>query len=70
MRPTWSPDGTRIAFTSTRDGNALIYVMKADGTGQTNISNDPAADDSPALSPDGTTLDTDGENYYPKWSLH
>ena len=27
----WSPDGTRIAFTSNRDGNTEIYVMNADG---------------------------------------
>lgn len=29
--PTWSPDGKRIAFTSTRSGHAEIYVMDADG---------------------------------------
>ena len=23
----WSPDGTKIAFTSARDGNVNIYVM-------------------------------------------
>jgi eukaryotic-like serine/threonine-protein kinase len=26
--PSWSPDGTQIAFTSLRDGRPLIYVMK------------------------------------------
>ena len=29
--PAWSPDGSRIAFVSQRDGNAEIYVMDADG---------------------------------------
>jgi Tol biopolymer transport system component len=29
--PSWSPDGTRIAFTSEREG-AGIYVMRPDGT--------------------------------------
>ena len=29
--PTWSPDGTKIAFTTDRDGNSEIYVMNADG---------------------------------------
>jgi Tol biopolymer transport system component len=31
--PAWSPDGTKIAFNSDRDGNAEIYVMNVDGTG-------------------------------------
>ena len=56
MRPTWSPDGARIAFVSTRDGNAEIYVMNADGTGQTNITNDTTDDDTPSWSPDGTKI--------------
>ncbi|MBU1879667.1 MAG: hypothetical protein KJ734_12015, partial [Chloroflexi bacterium] len=49
--PTWSPDGTQIAFTSWRDGNQEIYAVNADGTGLTNLTNDPAEDSSPAWSP-------------------
>jgi len=41
----------RIAFISDRDGNWEIYVMNADGTGQTNLSNDPGKDFTPAWSP-------------------
>ncbi len=56
--PAWSPDSTRIAFTS--DGaqcgsngscNADIYVMNADGTGLTRLTNDPAYDGFPAWQP-------------------
>ena len=29
--PAWSPDGTKIAFATFRDGNHEIYVMNATG---------------------------------------
>ncbi len=34
----WSPDGTRIAFESERDGDAEVYIMNADGSGLTRIT--------------------------------
>ena len=38
--PSWSPDGTKIAFASDRDGrNTEIYGMNADGSGQTRLTN-------------------------------
>ena len=47
--PAWSPDGGRIAFTSDLDGsgrhvNYEIYVMNADGTGATRLTNNAASD--------------------------
>jgi TolB protein len=37
-RPRWSPDGRLIAFSSKRNGQEAIYVMRADGSGQTKVS--------------------------------
>ena len=54
--PAWAPDGTKIAFTSNRDGNFEIYVMHADGSGATRLTNNPAFDFSPAWSPNGTKI--------------
>jgi TolB protein len=54
--PAWSPDGSRIASRSHRDGNEEVYVMNADGSGQRNLSNSPGTDYSPDWSPDGTRI--------------
>jgi TolB protein len=43
-------------FTSARDGNNEIYIMNADGTGQTRMTDNPASDSQPALSPDGAAI--------------
>src|SRR5262249_7642605 len=49
--PTWSPDGTKIAFISVRGGEYEIYVMNADGSGQTNLTNNPTEDLFPTWQP-------------------
>ena len=54
--PVWSPDGRRIAFSSTRDGDYNIYVMNADGSNLTQLTDDPAADQDPSWSPDGQRI--------------
>ena len=43
--PAWSPDGKQIAFTTTRDGNAEVYTMSADGSGQTRRTENDAHDE-------------------------
>src|SRR5207245_1256531 len=54
--PAWSPDGTKIAFNSSRDGNVEVYVLNADGSGLRNLTNNPAGDLRPAWSPDGSKI--------------
>jgi len=60
--PVWSPDGTRIAFTSSRDrvsavdGNTEIYVMDANGANQIRLTNHPAPDTRPTWSPDSRKI--------------
>jgi len=57
----------KIAFVSDRDGDAEIFVMNSDGSGQTQLTFNTAADDMPAWSPDGSkivflsTRDPDGD---------
>ena len=46
----------KIAFTSERDGNPEIYVMNADGTGQTRLTNHSGTDDDASWSPDGSQI--------------
>jgi len=55
-KPSWSPDGLQIAFTSNRDGDDEIYVMNADGSGLRQLTVNTAFDCCPDWSPDGSKL--------------
>jgi TolB protein len=48
--PSWSPDGRFLTFSSERGGSRGIYVMRADGTGQTKVSRGKGAFFQPAWS--------------------
>jgi len=65
-RPSWYPSGLKISFESYRDLNTEIYIMNSDGSGETNLTNNPDPDFSYTLSPDGTkiafTSDRDGNS--------
>jgi dipeptidyl aminopeptidase/acylaminoacyl peptidase len=54
--PDFSPDGRRIVFRSTRDGNDEIYVMNADGTGPRRLTRHEATDTMPAFSSSGDRI--------------
>jgi TolB protein len=75
VMPSWSPDGTRLAFASFRSGGSDIYVVNADGSGLRNLmpSESPAVhfDDAPAWSPDGTRIAfaTDRAGHRAIWTM-
>lgn len=57
--PSVSPDGTKVAFVSNRDGNWEIYTMDFDGTNGSNVrrlTTNSAEDTWPHWSPDSTRL--------------
>jgi Tol biopolymer transport system component len=49
--PSWSPDGKKLVFQSSRDSNDEIYVMDADGSNQIRLTQDPANDHLSSWSP-------------------
>jgi TolB protein len=62
--PTWSRDGRKILFTSERDHpnadpakiTSEIYVMNADGSGQTRLTTNEVEDWTPRWSPNGKRI--------------
>jgi TolB protein len=54
--PAWSPDGKRLAFTSTRPGNQEIMLAEADGSQVRAITSHSGTDAHPCWSPDGRQI--------------
>src|SRR5204863_392310 len=67
--PSWSPDGTKTAFYSDRDGSDFaIYVMNANGSGVLRLTSTTVHHELPAWSPDGQYIafDSDADIYMMK----
>lgn len=57
LMPVSPQAGNRLlAFTMEEDGNFDTYTIHADGSGLTNLTNDPARDVNPVWSPDGRRI--------------
>jgi hypothetical protein len=61
MFPSWSPDSSKILFLGLEPGVVggnypAIFVMNADGSGQTQLTNSSVWHMSPAWSPDGSRV--------------
>lgn len=52
----YSPDGSKIVFTSNRDADLELYIMNADGTGQRRLTSSSGYDGGPFFSPNGKTI--------------
>lgn len=52
---SFAPDG-RLLFSSSMSGNPEVWTANADGTGQTQLTNDTSGDVRPIASPDGNFI--------------
>lgn len=56
MSPSWSPDGSKLAYVSFENGRSQIYVMDIYTGKRDLITSYPRHNGSPRFSPDGTKL--------------
>ena len=54
--PVWSPDQSRIAFLSDRDGNIELYVVTSDGASMMRLTNSIVDESQPTWSPDSKRI--------------
>ena len=73
--PSFSPDGTRIAFRGDADGidasgDEEIYVADADGSNVVALTDDGVADSAPSWSPDGARIAFESERDGPDREIY
>jgi len=56
ISPTWSADGSKIAFVSNRDGNGEIYIYLMNESRLINITHSPEGEVDPSWSPDSRQI--------------
>lgn len=56
VSPSWSPDGSKIAFVSERSGGPQIYKMNADGSGAKRVTFSGSQNTDPSWSPTGDRI--------------
>jgi len=54
--PSWSPDGERIVYASSRNGQTNLFTASADGSGEVQLTDTPAEEKYPVWSNDGQHL--------------
>jgi serine/threonine-protein kinase len=66
-----SPDGRWLALVSSPDRQQDVFLMRADGTELTRLTDDAARDDSPRFTPDGSalTFQSNQGGAYQAWSI-
>ncbi|MFN0198216.1 MAG: TolB family protein [Planctomycetaceae bacterium] len=55
-QPCWSPDGSRIAFSSSHAGNQDVYTIKPDGSELIRLTDSPRSDFRPVYAPGGNWI--------------
>jgi Tol biopolymer transport system component len=56
IAPSWSPDGTLIAYMSTHDGNWEVYTLKPEGSMVRRCTVNPSEDVMPTWAPNGSAI--------------
>lgn len=68
--PSWSPDGEKIAFSSYRDGNWVLYTINVDGTNLQRLTDTRRRYLSPTWSPDAQQIAFVSDRLSPNFEIY